>query len=53
VEKRQVVELPPLRLITTEYQAEVKVCPACGKETQAVFRRSDTTTQYDPTSRPS
>ena len=49
VEKRQMVELPPLRLITTEYQAEVKVCPACGKETQAVFPPEVTQpTQYGP-----
>jgi transposase len=37
IEKRQEYELPPLRLIVTEHQAEVKRCPGCGRTTQAEF----------------
>ena len=36
IEKRQVHDLPPLRLIVTEHQAESKVC-ACGHTNKAVF----------------
>jgi transposase len=37
LEKRQEYELPPMRLIVTEHQAEAKVCPTCGHTTQAPF----------------
>jgi transposase len=37
LEKRQEYELPPLQLIVTEHQAEVKRCPCCGRTTQAEF----------------
>lgn len=37
VEKRQVYDLPKLHLQVTEHQAEVKVCPQCGKQTTAEF----------------
>ncbi len=36
-ERRQVVELPPKRLVITEHQAESKVCPVCQQVTQAAF----------------
>ncbi|HEX9132673.1 MAG TPA: IS66 family transposase [Ktedonobacteraceae bacterium] len=37
VERRQVVDLPPKRLVITEHQAEHKVCPSCQQVTQAAF----------------
>jgi transposase len=49
IEKRQEYELPPLRLLVTEHQAEVKVCPDCGRVTQAEFPAGITQlTQYGP-----
>ena len=37
LEKRQVLDLPEIRLQATEHQAEIKNCPACRKFTRAVF----------------
>lgn len=37
VNKRQVLDLPPLRFVTVEYQVETVVCPECGLATTADF----------------
>ncbi|MBA3871821.1 MAG: IS66 family transposase [Anaerolineae bacterium] len=37
IEKRQVVEVPRVRLEVTEHQAVIKCCPNCGKQVKAQF----------------
>ena len=37
VERRQVFELPVMKLHVTEYQAEIKVCPQCDQPVKAAF----------------
>lgn len=37
IERRQVVDLPPTRLVVREYQAERKQCPRCQHITRAEF----------------
>jgi transposase len=37
VSQRQVFELPPLRLLVTEHQAEQKRCPHCQRQASAAF----------------
>jgi transposase len=46
---RQVFDLPPQKLIVTEHQVEVKICPTTGREVSAAFPEGvDAPTQYSP-----
>jgi transposase len=47
VEKRQVFDLPPPRVVVTEHRAEKKCCPNCGLIQQGLFpERIGAPTQY-------
>lgn len=48
-DKRQVFDLPPLQVVVSEHQAEIKRCSECGRVNQAGFPEGvSAKTQYGP-----
>ncbi|HJH28648.1 MAG TPA: IS66 family transposase, partial [Methanosarcinaceae archaeon] len=46
-EKRQIFDIPPVQLHSTEHRGEIKLCPKCGRTTTAKFPNDVTQpTQY-------
>jgi len=47
-QRHQVIEIPPIRPVVTEYQWHQLVCPICGNVTRAAWPHGVTTRTYGP-----
>jgi transposase len=49
IQRRQVFDLPPLKLLVTEHQAQTRRCPHCGHENQGEFpKQVEHRVEYGP-----